>query len=463
MVTEEDLSLFSSIVGPTNVLTGPDVEPFNTDWLRTARGQSRVAVRPGSTMEVSELLRHCNDRRFAVCPQGGNTGLCAGSVPVFDEVVLLLGRMSRVERVDKISGVVICEAGVVLESLDRTVQEHGLIVPLDLGAKGTCQIGGNVSTNAGGLRLLRYGSLHGNVLGVEAVLADGTVVDCLSTMRKDNTGYDLKQLFIGSEGTLGVVTRLSILCPPKPKSVKVAFLAVPTWDRVLRVFEAAKQDLGEIMSAFEFLDHGCIDVHGRNPNMKVENPISTSPFYVLVETHGSNEAHDEEKLHAAMERVLTEGFATDGTIAATDTQCKSLWELRERIAEGLTHDGYCYKYDISLPHEVMYDVVEATRARVGSLATTTVGYGHLGDCNLHLNVTSPDYSKEIMGLLEPWLQEKTAENRGSVSAEHGLGFKKREQIYFSKSPTAVRQMQILKATFDPNGILNPYKTIPCVE
>jgi len=353
-----------------------------------------------------------------------------------------------------------CEAGVVLESLGTALREHDLIVPLDLGAKGSCQIGGNVSTNAGGLRLLRYGSLHGSVLGVEAVLPDGTLLDCMSSMRKDNTGYDLKQLFIGSEGTLGVVTRLSILCPPKPKSVKVAFLAVPSWADVLQVFRCAKQELGEILSAFEFLDNSSMEVHSRNPNMKVECPIGRSPFYVLIETHGSHEAHDEEKLHGALEKLLESGFATDGTVGATETQCQELWQLRERIAEGLTHDGYCYKYDISLPHDVMYGFVERCRERMAKLAITTVGYGHIGDSNLHLNVTSPEYSEEIVRLLEPWLQEETAKVKGSVSAEHGLGFKKKDQIYFSKSAEAVQQMQLLKRAFDPKSILNPYKTIP---
>jgi len=462
-ITKEDLNIFQSIVGQDHVLEGHEVDAFNTDWLRTARGQSRVAVRPRNTQEVSKIMQYCNERKLAVCPQGGNTGLCAGSVPVFDEVVLLLSRMTTVEKVDPVSGAAVCEAGVVLESLDQTVRKAGLIVPLDLGAKGSCQIGGNVSTNAGGLRLLRYGSLHGSVLGIEAVLADGTVMDCLSTMRKDNTGYDLKQLFIGSEGTLGVVTRVSILCPATPRSVKVAFLAVPTWKDVLNVFKSAKQELGEIMSAFEFLDNYSMEVHSRNPNMKSENPVVTSPFYVVIETHGSNEEHDEQKLHKALESTMSQGFVTDGTVGASETQCKELWSLRERIAESLTHDGYCYKYDISLPHDIMYDVVLACRERMGDLATTTVGYGHIGDSNLHLNVTSPDYSKEIMDLLEPWLQEVTGKHNGSVSAEHGLGFKKKDQIYFSKSREAVQQMQLLKKVFDPNGILNPYKTIPNSE
>mmetsp|Transcript_58399 Transcript_58399/g.92739 ORF Transcript_58399/g.92739 Transcript_58399/m.92739 type:complete len:533 (-) Transcript_58399:175-1773(-) len=460
IVSDSDVSAFRSIVGSEHVLTDDEADAFNTDWLKTVRGQSKVVVRPANTEEVSKVLKHCHERRLAVCPQGGNTGLCAGSVPVFDEVIVLLGRLNKVESVDPVAGVAVCGAGVVLENLDQAVNAYGLIVPLDLGAKGTCQIGGNISTNAGGLRLLRYGSLHGSVMGVEAVLADGTILDCMSTMRKDNTGYDLKQLFIGSEGTLGIVTRCAILCPPKPKSVKVAFLAVPSWKDVLNVFRTAKAELGEIMSAFEFLDHHSMEVHARNPTMQVGNPISDSPFYVLIETHGSNESHDEQKLENALELLMEKEYVLDGTIGASDTQCKDLWQLRERIAEGLLFDGYCYKYDISLPHDSMYSVVERCRERMGSLATATVGYGHIGDSNLHLNVTTPVYSDEVMRLLEPWLQEETAKVKGSVSAEHGLGFKKKDQIYFSKSTAAVQQMQLMKKVFDPLGIMNPYKTIP---
>eukprot|EP00927_Polykrikos_kofoidii_P053003 TRINITY_DN470_c0_g1_i3.p1 TRINITY_DN470_c0_g1~~TRINITY_DN470_c0_g1_i3.p1 ORF type:complete len:516 (+),score=61.33 TRINITY_DN470_c0_g1_i3:36-1550(+) len=462
-VSHEDVARFQSIVGPQNVLLNEDMESLNTDWLRTVRGQATVALRPGSTQEVSEVMRHCNERKLAVCPQGGNTGLCAGSVPVFDEVILLLNRMSTIEHVDPVSGVMVCGAGAVLEHLDSSLRERGLIMPLDLGAKGSCQIGGNVSTNAGGLRLLRYGSLHGSVLGVEAVLADGTVLDCLSTLRKDNTGYDMKQLFIGSEGTLGIVTRVSILCPPKPNSVKIAFLGVSDWQGVMTVFQRAKRDMGEILSAFEFLDNQCLAVHERNPHMKVTSPISSCPFYVVIESHGSNDEHDEDKLQAFLGSILEDGLAVDGAVGATETQSADLWSLRERISEGLTLDGYTYKYDISVPIDVMYDVVEACRARMGNLATCVVGFGHIGDSNLHLNITSPEYNKEIVDLLEPWVQEQTAQRGGSISAEHGLGFKKRDQIFYSKSKDVVRQMQLIKSAFDPHGILNPYKTIPDPE
>ncbi len=205
--------------------------------MRSVRGQSSLVLSPSSTSEASEILSYCNDRRLAVCPQGGNTGLVGGSVPVFDEVIVSTARMNRIESVDPNSSVAVVQSGVVLEQLDTHLRsEHGLMVPLDLGAKGSCHVGGNVSTNAGGLRLVRYGNLHGSVLGVEAVLADGTVLDCLSSLKKDNTGYGLKHLFIGSEGTLGLVTRVAIQCPPKPAAVNVAFLGLQSFEDVMKTF-----------------------------------------------------------------------------------------------------------------------------------------------------------------------------------------------------------------------------------
>ena len=218
-----------------------DLEPFNADWMRKYKGQSKLVIKPGSTKEVSEVLKYCNDNMLAVVPQGGNSGLVGGSVPVFDEVIINMSRMKQIRSFDDISGTLVIDAGCILENVDQYLAERNYIFPLDLGAKGSCHIGGNVSTNAGGLRLLRYGSLHGNVLGIEAVLPDGTIVDDLSTLRKNNTGYDLKQLFIGAEGTIGIITGISVICPQRPKAVNVAFFGLDTFDKTQQAFRESKR------------------------------------------------------------------------------------------------------------------------------------------------------------------------------------------------------------------------------
>nr|XP_019575015.1 PREDICTED: D-2-hydroxyglutarate dehydrogenase, mitochondrial isoform X3 [Rhinolophus sinicus] len=431
------------------------------------------------------------------------------------------------------AGILVCQAGCVLEELSRHVEQRDFIMPLDLGAKGSCHIGGNLATNAGGLRFLRYGSLHGTVLGMEVVLANGTILSGLTSLRKDNTGYDLKQLFIGSEGTLGVITAVSILCPPKPKAVNVAFLGVmrtsslleistgskltnpvsqclsqleqsrimtpeperprvwpPTGSRalptcphipalgcqsdltafstcvlscpgfaeVLQTFSSCKGMLGEILSAYEFMDAECMQLVGHH--LQLASPVQESPFYVLIETSGSRAEHDAEKLSDFLEQVLGSGLVTDGTLATDQRKIKALWALRERITEALSLDGYVYKYDVSLPVERLYDLVTELRARLGPRAKHVVGYGHLGDGNLHLNVTAEAFSASLLGDLEPYVYEWTAGQQGSVSAEHGVGFKKKDILGYSKPPEALQLMQQLKALLDPKGILNPYKTLP---
>ncbi|XP_055964370.1 D-2-hydroxyglutarate dehydrogenase, mitochondrial [Sorex fumeus] len=457
-LTADDLATFEHII-PGRVVTDPEqLEASNVDWLRSVRGCSRVLLKPRSTEEVSRILRHCHGRNLAVNPQGGNTGMVGGSVPVFDEIILSTTLMNQVISFHDVSGTLVCQAGCVLEELSRYVEERGFIMPLDLGAKGSCHIGGNVATNAGGLRFLRYGSLRGTVLGLEVVLADGTVLNCLSSLRKDNTGYDLKQLFIGSEGTLGVVTAVSVSCPPKPKAVNVAFLGCPGFAEVLQTFSTCKAMLGEILSAFEFMDAECMRLVSRHLHLAC--PLQESPFYILVETSGSSTSHDTEKLTGFLEHALGSGLLTDGTVATEERKIRALWALRERITEALSRDGYVYKYDLSLPVERLYDLVLDLRARLGSCARHVVGYGHLGDGNLHLNVTAEAFSAELLGSLEPYVYEWTAGQRGSVSAEHGLGFKKKDVLGYSKPPTAVLLMRQLKALLDPKGILNPYKTLP---
>jgi len=459
VLNNDDVAAFQKILDPARVLTdSSSVDGYNEDWLRTVRGASRCVLRPRDTGEVSQLLGHCSARQLAVCPQGGNTGLVGGSVPVFDEVIISTELMNKIENVDTSTGVAVCQSGVVLEQLDTALADHGLMVPLDLGAKGSCHIGGNVSTNAGGLRLLRYGSLHGTVLGVEAVLASGQVVDCLSEMKKDNTGYDLKHLFIGSEGTLGVVTRVSLACPPRPKSINLALLSLPSFDNVVRTFKASKGQLGEILSSCEFIDAGSMDCVTGNLGLKC--PLAENNFYMLIETSGSNAGHDEEKLNMFLENMMSEGIVEDGTVATVPSKQSEIWQLRERIAEALLKDGYCYKYDISLPLSVFYDSITVMRERLGNDVTRCVGYGHIGDGNMHLNITTPQYSQEVMDKIEPYLYEFTSQHRGSISAEHGLGFKKRNFIHFSKANSAIHLMKEIKKVFDPQGIMNPYKVLP---
>mmetsp|Transcript_49159 Transcript_49159/g.124742 ORF Transcript_49159/g.124742 Transcript_49159/m.124742 type:complete len:539 (-) Transcript_49159:195-1811(-) len=464
-VTTADIEFFKSVLPAADVLLADDaegggLEAFNVDWLGTVRGRASVVLRPSTTEQLSKIMAHCHKRKMAVCPQGGNTGLVGGSVPVFDEVVISTNKMNKVLDVDEYTGIMTCEAGCVLEQVDHHLAELGLRMPLDLGAKGSCQIGGNVATNAGGLRLLRYGSLHGTVLGAEFVLADGTIVDTMSKMRKDNTGSYLRQLVIGSEGTLGIITKLAIACPPLPKAENVAFLACSSFENVLKLFKEAKGQLGEILSAYEFLDSECVTV--LNKWTGVSSPLeSQAPFYVLIETAGSNAGHDEEKLHAFLEHTMESGLVDDGTVASEPSKIKAIWEVRERITEALKHDGYVYKYDISLPLPKLYDLVNDTRKLFegDDRVTRVVGFGHMGDGNLHLNITGPKFDPEVMSALEPWLWERTRDVRGSISAEHGIGFKKRDVLGFSKTPEAVSLMATLKKTLDPDGILNPYKMV----
>ncbi|XP_030974248.1 D-2-hydroxyglutarate dehydrogenase, mitochondrial-like isoform X3 [Quercus lobata] len=460
-LNSDDINHFKGILGDKNVIEDEDTLLFaNTDWMRKYKGSSKLLLQPRTTQEVSEVLKYCNSRRLAVVPQGGNTGLVGGSVPVFDEVIINVGSMKQVISFDKVSGVLVCEAGCILENLVSFLDNQGFIMPLDLGAKGSCQIGGNVSTNAGGLRLVRYGSLHGTVLGIEAVLANGDVLDMLGTLRKDNTGYDLKHLFIGSEGSLGIVTKVSILTPPKLSSVNLAFLACKDYSSCQKLLFEAKRRLGEILSAFEFLDNESLNL-ALNHLEGVRNPLPPAMhnFYVLIETTGSDESYDKEKLEAFLLRSMEDGLISDGVIAQDINQASSFWRIREGVPEALMKAGAVYKYDLSLPVETMYNLVEEMRTILGNSAKV-IGYGHLGDGNLHLNISTPQYDDAILAQIEPFVYEWTSKQRGSISAEHGLGLMKANKIFYSKSHETVQLMASIKKLMDPNGILNPYKVLP---
>ncbi|KAK9428690.1 hypothetical protein V1505DRAFT_315341 [Lipomyces doorenjongii] len=469
-ITAEDIKYFTSVLPPGSVLTAAeeDLSGYNIDSMRKYHGQSQLVLKPRSTEEVSLIMKRCHERKLAVVPQGGNTGLVGGSVPVFDEIVISMSLMNKIRSFDEVSGILVADAGCILESTDQYLAERGYIFPLDLGAKGSCHIGGNVATNAGGLRLLRYGSLHGTVLGIEAVMPDGTTFDSLGKLRKDNTGYDIKQLFIGSEGTLGVITGISIFCPRRSKVVNVAFFGLESYEKVQKAFVKAKGELSEILSAFEFMDTASQEQVARFSELRrpLDEPHN---FYVLVETSGSNRLHDEEKLQTYLEGLMESDVIADGVLAQDETQVKNLWTWREGIPESLGKSGGVYKYDVSIPLDELYQLVEDTRVRIqefghdigteGSNVVNVVGYGHLGDGNLHLNVAVKQYDKEIEHILEPWVYEWIEKRHGSVSAEHGLGFAKKPYLKYSKDQSVIELMRQVKKVYDPNGIMNPYKYI----
>lgn len=457
----ELLGTDSAILDGVNQDAGADIEPFNSDWMRKYRGHAKLVVKPGSTEEVSKILKYCNDNMLAVVPQGGNTGLVGGSVPVFDEIVINLSRMNQIRSFDEVSGILVADAGVILEVADNFLAEKKHIFPLDLGAKGSCQIGGNVATNAGGLRLLRYGSMHGNVLGLEAVLPDGTIVDDLSKLRKNNTGYDIKQLFIGGEGTIGIITAISILCPQRSQAMNVAYFGLDSFEKVQQAFREAKNQLGEILSAFELMDGRSQKLYNRASGNRL--PLEGEhPFYCLIETSGSNTDHDSEKLEAFLEHVMGEEIVNDGVVAQDQTQIRELWGCREGVPEHLGHWGGVYKYDLSIPINEMYSLVEDIRERMdkaGLIGDTddypivdVVGYGHMGDANLHLNVPVRRYDKEVEKQLEPYVYEWVAKRNGSISAEHGLGIAKKPFIGYSRSETMIKLMKQIKDLYDPVSV-----------
>jgi len=475
-LTADDVKFFQQLLGSESAVidglnqdASADLEGFNSDWMRKYRGQARLVLKPETTEQVSKILKYCNDNKLAVNPQGGNTGLVGGSVPVFDEIVVNLGRMNKVRSFDDVSGVLVADAGVILQNADGYLAERGYIFPLDLGAKGTCQIGGNVATNAGGLRLLRYGSLHGSVLGLEAVLPDGTILDDLSTLRKNNTGYDLKQLLIGGEGTIGIITAVSILCPQRSPAVNVAYFGLSSYEKVQQAFKEAKKSLQEILSAFELMDNQSQKMYARASGQRL--PLEGEyPFYCLVETSGSHAEHDSEKLNAFLEHVMGEGIVEDGVVAENESQIQSIWACREGVSEASQHWGGVYKYDLSIPLTQLYDLVADARQKfteAGLLSlhdeskpiVDIVGYGHMGDSNLHINVAVRRYDKEVEKMLEPWVFEKVQACNGSISAEHGLGLAKKEFIGYSRSETMIRLMRQIKELYDPNGIMNPYKYV----
>ncbi|XP_054156823.1 D-2-hydroxyglutarate dehydrogenase, mitochondrial-like [Oppia nitens] len=464
-LTAYDISRMRDLLGDTNVKTD-DLDSFNTDWLHTHKGRSQLVLEPNTTRQVSQVMAYLNDQSLPCVIQSGNTSLVAGSVPFDDEIIISMAKMRQIISFDETSGILVTESGVVLQTLEDYVNERGYIMPYDLGAKGSCLIGGNLATNAGGLRFIRYGSLHGSVLGVEVVLPDGRLLDLMSCMRKDNTGYDLKQLFIGSEGTLGVITKVSIQCPLKLRHQTVALVAVNSFDDLLKIYHKIRCDLTEYLTTFEMMDDIAMDAVVTN--LKQTHPLNgnSSPFYVMFKLAANDCEHMEKRLAQVIEQLMDKQLISDGTYVSDDNlqRFQKLKSYRERIAEGLLVDGYSYKYDISLPLNVFYEIVNVMKDRLKTTKCLRVcGYGHIGDSNLHLNMTSKVFDTDIKSQIEPFLYEYIAKHKGSISAEHGLGLMKNRYLSYSKPAEAISMMKDIKRLIDPKNILNPNKMLPPIN
>ncbi|KAI8968015.1 hypothetical protein BDF20DRAFT_898394 [Mycotypha africana] len=473
-ITDKDVEHLRTFLTSSDLIYEKDPEStaiahLNTDWFNLYRGSSSLCVFPKTTKQVSQILEYCHERQIAVVPQGGNTGVSGGAVPVFDEVIINLSKMDKIRHFDPISGVAIVDCGVVLEQLDQFLEPKGYTVPLDLGAKGSCQLGGNVSTNAGGLRLMRYGSLHGNVLGLEVVLPDGTVLDNISTLRKDNTGYDLKQLFIGAEGTLGIITGVSLLTPKRPKAVNVALIALESFEAIQKAFVLAKDHLTEILSAFEFWDQDSVGVVKSQLMQKSKYPLEGKhAFYALIETQGSKREHDETKLLEYIQLLMEKDIALDGVMAQSSDQIKTLWAWREKIPEAISKSGVALTYDVSMDVPLLYKLVKDTKEYFskkdmlgpGKVYSNLIGFGHVGDGNLHIMANLNKTDSDGLKLMDEFIFSWAMKNKGSITAEHGIGVAKVQYMHRARSATQLQLMRTIKRAIDPKGIMNPYKVLP---
>jgi FAD/FMN-containing dehydrogenase len=444
----------ADIVGAANVLTAPeDTKPYFTDWRRQYSAPAECVVRPATTREASQVVALCAQDGVAIVPQGGNTGLVGGSVPTGAgrEIVLALGRMNRIRALDVLNDTLTAEAGCVLAAVQRAADEAGRLFPLSLAAEGSCQIGGNLSTNAGGVNVLRYGNAREQVLGLEVVLPDGRVWDGLRGLRKDNTGYDLKQLFLGAEGTLGVITAAVLRLYPKPAASATAWIALDSPRQAVELLAALRERLGERISAFELVSRACLEaVLSHAPGLR--DPLrGQHPWYVLAQFADSG---GTAELHERVEQALA---GREAVIAQSGEQARSLWRIRESIPEAQFTN---VKHDISLPISRIPDFVAyAGRGLKSSFPQIEIYcFGHVGDGNLHYNV-GPERLLESRDAVNRIVYDAVERLGGSISAEHGLGQLKREAIRGHKSPLELELMKRLKAALDPKGLMNPGKVL----
>nr|WP_145547331.1 FAD-binding oxidoreductase [Variovorax boronicumulans] len=451
-----------------------DMAPFLTDWRRKWTGRAVAVAQPDSAAGVAAVVRWCAEHGIAVVPQGGNTGLSGGATPDTSgrALVLSLTRLNKVRALDPINNTITVEAGVTLQQVQEAAREAGRLFPLSLAAEGTCTIGGNLATNAGGVQVLRYGNARELCLGLEVVTAQGEVWDGLRGLRKDNTGYDLRDLYIGSEGTLGVITAAVLKLFPLPAAQVAAFVAVPGPAAALALLQLAQARLGAGLTAFELMSDTCIALVEKHVDAARLPLAERSPWYVLLEVSDNvDEAHASAAVEGLLEQAMEQALVTDAALSSSLAQFQALWALREDISESQGAEGRTIKHDIALPISRIADFIAATDAAIQSQwpEPRLVVFGHLGDGNLHYNLSpaadrlGAEHAEAFTALEAPinrCVHDAVAAHGGSISAEHGLGVLRRDEAARYKSPTERALMQAIKQALDPHHLMNPAKLLP---
>jgi FAD/FMN-containing dehydrogenase len=458
-------------LGPAGCITESErIAPYLIDFRNLYHGETRLVARPCSTAETSEVVAICHELGVGIVPHGGNTGYCGGATPGTggDEIVLSLARMNRIRALDAANFTITAEAGCILADVKAAAEAADRLFPLSLGSEGSCQVGGNLATNAGGLNALRYGVARDLTLGLEVVLPDGRVLEGLTSLRKDNTGYDLRDLFIGAEGTLGVITAASLKLFPALRSVETAFIAVADPAAAVELLARLRAASGDAVSTFEYLPRIAIELTTRHVHGVIDPLGRPYDCYVLCEVSSAREAAGlREVLEASLERALADGLVLDAAIAESLAQRNSMWKLRESVPEAQRAEGASIKHDVSVPvASLPAFMAEATTAVLAIIPMARmVTYGHVGDGNLHFNVSEPaggdraafmSREAEIQGAVH----EIVRRYRGSISAEHGIGQLKRAQLARHKDPVALAVMRTIKQSLDPRGIMNRGKVLP---
>ena len=463
----ELLAELRTLLGATQVLTDQDLSAWEWDWRKRYRGRALAVVRPACTQEVAAVVRACAQHGVAVVPQGGNTGLVGGGVPdeSGQQVVLSLSRMRKVRALDTANLTMTVDAGVILAQAQAAAAEAGLLFPLSLAAEGSCTIGGNLATNAGGTQVLRYGNARELCLGLEVVTAQGEVWEGLSGLRKDNTGYDLRDLFVGSEGTLGVITGATLKLFPAPAAKVTALAACQTIDQTVALLRRARQHLDAQLTGFEIMAEAALQLVAQHfPTLS--QPLPPAPWCVLLEASGS-EAACRLAIEQVLESALEAEEIHDAALADSLGQAKAMWHLRESIPLAQSQDGLNIKHDVSLPVSAIPAFVRSLGQRLSDAlpGVRLITFGHLGDGNLHYNVQAPvgqdaaAFLAQHEAPINAWVYDEIMQLGGSFSAEHGIGALKREDLATRKSTVAVDMMRAIKRALDPHGILNPGKML----